>query len=60
MFGDGKRWGDVQQAQAQTRSNDDLLALVHLQFPEKHPGKQGKEEVGNDTQNCGLTLAMEH
>lgn len=42
---------DVQQSQTHTSRNDNLLALVHVQFPEEEPGEQREEKVGHDAKN---------
>lgn len=47
---------DVQETQAQTTGNDQLLTLVHLQAPEEGPGEDGEEEIGKDAENCSDRL----
>lgn len=46
-------------AKAQADADDHLLLLLHLEFVEKHPWKDGEEEIHKDAEACArLTVSF--
>jgi hypothetical protein len=43
---------DSHDSKAQADADNHLLLLLHLEFVEKHPWKDGKEEIHKDTKAC--------